>query len=91
MSDTKHAPGEWLQIRGRNFHNDNAPVEIRKSTGGYGWSWGIANDDDVRVMLAAPELLEALQAVVRVADRKTIEFDKARAAIAKATGAAKEG
>jgi hypothetical protein len=32
----------------------------------------------------ALELLEALQAVVRVADRQTAEFDLARAAIAKA-------
>lgn len=32
------------------------------------------------------ELLEALQAVVRVADRATDEFDMARAAIAKALG-----
>jgi hypothetical protein len=36
---------------------------------------------------AAPDLLEALKAVVSVADRKTDEFDLARAAIAKATGA----
>lgn len=34
------------------------------------------------------EMLTALQAVVRVADRNTAEFDLARAAIAKATGAA---
>lgn len=34
----------------------------------------------------APELLKALQAVVRVADRATVEFDAARSAIAKATG-----
>ena len=30
------------------------------------------------------EMLEALQAVVSVADRKTVEFDKARAAIDRA-------
>jgi hypothetical protein len=43
---------------------------------------------DARLLAAAPELLEALQAVVAVADRKTNEFDRARAAIAKATGRA---
>lgn len=32
------------------------------------------------------DLLEALQGVLRVADRATVEFDAARAAIAKATG-----
>lgn len=41
---------------------------------------------NARLIAAAPELLEALQAVVRVADRKTDEFDMARAAIAKAEG-----
>lgn len=35
---------------------------------------------------AAPDMLTALKAVVRVADRKTDEFDAARAAIAKAEG-----
>jgi hypothetical protein len=34
------------------------------------------------------EMLTALEAVVKVADRATVEFDLARAAIAKATGAA---
>ncbi len=38
------------------------------------------------LIAAAPELLEALQAVVRVADRATDEFEMARAAIAKALG-----
>lgn len=33
-----------------------------------------------------PEMLEALKGVVRVADRKTVEFDAARAAIARAEG-----
>lgn len=41
------------------------------------------------VFAAAPELLEALEAVVRVADRATVEFDMARAAIAKAKGETK--
>lgn len=39
-----------------------------------------------RLIASAPDLLEALKAVVSVADRATVEFDKARAAIAKATG-----
>lgn len=41
-----------------------------------------------RLISAAPDLLAALQAVVKVADRKTVEFDLAHAAIAKATGEA---
>jgi hypothetical protein len=43
-------------------------------------------DPNARLIAAAPEMLEALRAVVSVADRKTIEFDKAHAAIAKAEG-----
>lgn len=41
---------------------------------------------NARLIAAAPELLEALQGVLRVADRKTDEFDAAHAAIAKAIG-----
>lgn len=37
------------------------------------------------LLAAAPDLLEALKAVLSVADRDTVEFDMARAAIAKAT------
>lgn len=37
-----------------------------------------------RLTAAAPDLLEALKGVVRVADRRTVEFDAARAAIARA-------
>ncbi|EES2996036.1 hypothetical protein FP796_005381, partial [Escherichia coli] len=39
-----------------------------------------------QLLAAAPELLEALQAVVRVADRKTDEFEMAHSAINKALG-----
>lgn len=41
---------------------------------------------DMQLIEAAPDLLAALLGVLRVADRKTDEFDAARAAIAKATG-----
>lgn len=43
---------------------------------------------DARLMTAAPDLLTALQGVLRVADRQTDEFDAALAAITKATGSA---
>lgn len=38
------------------------------------------------MLSAAPQMLEALQAVISVADRDTDEFAKARAAVAKALG-----
>lgn len=43
-------------------------------------------DANAALVAAAPDLLEALKGVLRVADRKTVEFDAARAAIAKAEG-----
>ena len=39
---------------------------------------------DAHIMAAAKDMLLALEAVVSVADRATVEFDMARAAIAKA-------
>jgi hypothetical protein len=49
----------------------------------------IVHDDvphpDALLMAAAPDLLAALQGVLRVADRATVEFDAARAAIARCT------
>ena len=41
---------------------------------------------NARFISAAHDLLAALRGVLRVADRATVEFDAARAAIAKATG-----
>ena len=43
---------------------------------------------NARLIAAAPDLLEALIGVVKVADRATVEFNAARAAIAKAEGGA---
>ncbi|WP_264041438.1 hypothetical protein [Pectobacterium carotovorum] len=44
------------------------------------------NSSNKALIAAAPDLLEALEAVVRIADRDTDEFIMARAAIAKAKG-----
>jgi hypothetical protein len=41
---------------------------------------------NAHLVAAAPDLLAALKGVVAIADRKTDEFDRARAAIAKAEG-----
>lgn len=46
----------------------------------------VVNEADQALIAAAPDLLAALEGVVRVADRKTVEFDAARAAIRKARG-----
>ena len=41
---------------------------------------------NAHLIAAAPDLLAALKRIVVVADRATVEFDRARAAIAKAEG-----
>ncbi len=48
--------------------------------------WDAMQQANAQLMSAAPELLSALEGVLRVADRATVEFDAARAAIAKARG-----
>jgi hypothetical protein len=63
------------------------------STGGFGANSSDAgccplaiseNAANAHLIAAAPDMLAALQAVLRVADRQTVEFDLARAALAKA-------
>lgn len=94
--NTKHARGPWLRKEWATRDSDGA-IET------CGWQVvdtdghlvtaccveGASDEEEASLDLisAAPELLEALQAVVAVADRATDEFDRARAAIAKATGA----
>jgi hypothetical protein len=68
----------WIEtIRGES-------IVYYRGCGSHTAEW--ASDADYRLAMAAPDLLEALIAVVRVADRATAEFDAARASIAKATG-----
>lgn len=50
------------------------------------WLCGPRPRMDGSLLAAAPDLLVALRAVLSVADRDTVEFDLARAAIAKAEG-----
>jgi hypothetical protein len=96
---TKHTPGPWTD-KGTDwhgwaveYHDDCAwcfvgppkktPVAIIIGKG-----VGMDIDANARLIAAAPDLMAALQGVVAVADRATVEFDAARAAIAKATGGA---
>jgi hypothetical protein len=87
---SKHTPGPW--IWGKNYQGlfgagpDNEVLHFFPYEG-MSLNWRKSKDADARLIAAAPDLLEALKAVVRVADRKTDEFDAARAAIKKAEGA----
>lgn len=86
-----HTPGPWRASK----------VTINAQAGGYVVLWpdtsrpgvhhrrldykGEFLAADATLMAAAPDMLAALQGVLRVADRATVEFDAVRAAIAKAT------
>jgi len=81
--------GDWgddypsVRIVGESSLNRKAEAYMEQITyGSVNEETAIAN---AILIAAAPDLLEALQGVLRVADRKTDEFDAARAAIAKAT------
>ncbi len=89
---SKHTPGTWLWDEPENWLGLSARVFVREPYGMIaqvqisGWkpkSMALAN---ARLIAAAPDLLAALEGVLRVADRATVEFDAARAAIKLAKG-----
>lgn len=80
---SKHNSGPW-----KITHTAINGYRVNDSTG-----WGVAvvlkdvNDKaNARLIAAAPAMLEALKGVIRVADRATVEFDAARAAVSAAEG-----
>jgi hypothetical protein len=76
----KHTPGPWIVMRGGWTEEGFAQYELHGNR-----TSCIA---DARLIAAAPELLEALQAVIDHGSMTGADWvsDKARAAIAKATG-----
>lgn len=94
MSESKHTAGPWIS------EGNLVGPAIQEDSQAFGMLFPIVasveRDDCPRsyeankaLIKAAPELLAALEAVVSVADRATVEFDMARAAIAKAKGETK--
>ncbi len=86
-----HTPGPWSWWTSNSYRRltaegrqDGGVLHASESD----WPTVVVSEADACLISAAPDLLEALQGVLRVADRKTDEFDAARAAIAKASGAA---
>jgi hypothetical protein len=85
---SEHIPGPW-----ELFASQNGAFDITALNGAVvichreDWTHR-ANESraNARLIAAAPDMLAALKRVLAVADRKTEEFDAARAAIAKATG-----
>lgn len=99
---SKHTPGPWRVVNAGPHWNNTAIPNYRvvrtpapSGPNGYDVAWSadgelvvehVYEEADAHLIAAAPELLEALKGVVRVADRATVEFDAARVAIAKAIG-----
>lgn len=93
MSEFKGTPGPWERGGGDSggsellvYCNNSLGSAICDATSHYSALDKATRIANLDLIAAAPELLEALQAVVRVADRATDEFDMARAAIKKALG-----
>ena len=87
MKKSKHAPGPWL-YRDKCGSIYTAPPKGSPHQFGE-FIFRISDDssisdENLRLVLAAPEMLKALQRVIRLAD-----FDAARAAVATALGDAK--
>lgn len=85
-TETKHTAGPWMAKDGHG-----GSFDIVGS--GHDWVATVHNGHDAdeanaALIASAPDLLAALEAVLRVADRATDEFDAARAAIRKARGEA---
>ena len=93
-----HTPGPWTYRRAKYPVDGSYDYAIAAKVGGQEFciiaeAFGRVADAvwpdaeaNARLIAAAPDLLAALKDVVAVADRKTDEFDRARAAIAKAEG-----
>lgn len=86
----KHTKGKWFAKDDPMFEQKVVTAASRQGmidictipTGFDGYIEG-EQHANARLIAAAPELLEALKGVVKVADRDTVEFRKARAAIEK--------
>jgi len=90
----KHTPGPW---RVESLDHNGPVHQILAKVGKYDATICLVEEynevpepidrkADAYLIAAAPDLFKALIGVVRVADRATVEFDAARAAIDKAKG-----
>lgn len=79
---------EGLSVNNYEFISAEGGYHVDSTNRGFGIATYMCKEDK-NLIIAAPDLLEALIAVVRVADRATDEFAMARAAIAKALGETK--
>jgi len=82
--ETKHTPGPWKIVRDASDFIQGVEVDS-------GWICDTqfnsipSCEANAKLIAAAPDLLEALQEVIKISDRNHIAWDKAKAAIQKAT------
>ncbi len=98
MSNPKWTPGPWSYVPAEELSHDAPGFHVVVALGGIiggeaddpVWviedATNIAGEANAHLIAAAPDLYAALEAVVAIADRRTVEFDAARAALAKARG-----
>ena len=100
MSAAKHTPGPWhIDENGSSISSDAVTdlallnmVNVRFSWGGSDFATKSHRLANARLIAAAPELLEALQDLLRVAKRELADpedcgaINSAESAISKATG-----
>lgn len=101
MSETRYTPGPWtletvptscgVCHKVGPFPGKREGDKPRHAClyANYPSTWNPADNElfaNARLIAAAPDLLEALQAVVAISDRKHEAWDMAHAAIAKALG-----
>lgn len=80
----KHAPGPWkIEVDPTSYWVTDSEGK-RAICKVLGYSGTL--EQNANLIAAAPDLLEALQEVVRISDRNHDAWDKAKAAIAKANG-----
>jgi hypothetical protein len=96
MSNTKHTPGPWSKSLSKTRFNIHAPSFLRLATAWIRPEGGSLDEIEAnaRLIAAAPELLEALEAVLRFDANMPGEYKhdvtlaiKVRKAISKATNA----
>lgn len=89
---TAHTPGPWTYEELFACDNDSLGISIQSGRNELAHISGIGQEDfdNVRLIAAAPDLLEALMVLLPVASSAygalSKDLDQARAAISKATG-----
>ena len=88
MSNTRHLDGKWV-ARGKEVFASNGGMVCYMAD--VGFEAAAMAEERARLIAAAPELLEALTALLKIQECGDVaswapEWDSARSAIAKATG-----